>query len=185
MRLLALLLTALLAACNGNSNNSPPPLPQGQGWVSAPGWEFYNGSPAEPHYVVKLSPPLTDKIVLSYSVTGGGPLRALDGGSPPTVSLIIWRSGDNLSCQGEYQQYRYFSRQRGSLSPGDYTLTVNIDPSNWTDCYGKPGTDFPARFQATIYNVWKIGFTFGGNSAGHGVIAPQGGVQFTLKGFSP
>lgn len=180
-----LCIAIVIAGCSSSRDRNP----QSPAWFQLPaGFSHYpaSGNSSEPHYVVKSVSGLSPGRIVSmtYEVVGNGQLLAVDGGSPPTVSFIIWRSGDNLSCQGVMQQYRYFGHPRGSLSPGVRTLEVPIDPASWTDCYGKPGTDFPDRFDGAVRNAFRIGFGFGGNSAGHGVRAPQGGVQFKTHSFS-
>jgi hypothetical protein len=168
----------VFAACD---EDKKPKYPS---WVMVPpGWEFYNGSPSEPHYIIKpAAAPLPSSIHIKYRIDGSG-AYALDGGSPPTVSLILWRSLDNLSCAGPYQQYRYFGHPRMPLDPGVHEYNIPLDPASWTDCYGKPGTDFPDGFKGTVDNIWKIGFGFGGYSAGHGVVST--GAIFTLIEFNP
>lgn len=187
MRLIGIAAILLwLAGCQSVDHVQPhypawmAPLPAGFSYYPS------DSGATEPHYVIKdFTGMLPTRVVLSYEVIGNGQLVAVDGGSPPTVSLILWRKGDNMTCQGVYQQYRYFGHPRGTLSPGTHTLEVPVDPAAWTDCYGKPGTDFPDRFEGTIDNLWKIGFGFGGNHAGHGVRAPQGNVMFRLIGLYP
>jgi hypothetical protein len=167
----------LLTGCNDDKPSYP-------NWVSVPaGWEFYAGTSAEPHYVVKRVSSLSGSIRIKYRVDGVG-VRALDGGTPPTVTLILWRANDAMTCAGEYQQYRYFGHPRMALEPaGIYEYEIKLDPENWTDCYAKPGTDFPDRFKGTIDNIWKVGFGFGGHFAGHGAVST--GAKFTLLEFSP
>jgi len=184
MRAIAVIVFLLcLTGCQSSGHVTPTPA-----WMAPlpAGFSYYYGNSTEPHYIIKdFSGMLPARVVLSYEVVGNGQLLAVDGGSPPTVSLILWRKGDDMTCLGVYQQYRYYGHPRGTLSPGTYTLEVPVDPAAWTDCYGKPGSDFPDRFNGTVDNLWKIGFGFGGYSAGHGVRAPQGNVMFRVIGFYP
>ena len=176
MKKMLLFACLLLAACNEDKPKHPH-------WVNVPpGWEFYYGSSSEPHYIIKQVSSLPESIRIKYRIDGSG-VQALDGGTPATVSLILWRKGDPMTCLAEYQQYRYFGHPRMSLEPGVREYEIKLDPANWTDCYGKPGTDFPDRFKGTVDNIWKIGFGFGGYSAGHGVWST--GAIFTLLEFTP
>src|SRR5262245_55258181 len=123
MRYLYLAIILFLAGCQSTGHVPAPTTPAWMAPLPA-GFSYYpTGSAVEPHYVMKdFTGMLPARIVLSYEVVGNGQLIAVDGGSPPTVSMIIWRKGDTLTCQGVYQQYRYFGHPRGSLSPGTYTL---------------------------------------------------------------
>ena len=169
----------LLTAC---ADDKKPPPPRYPSWVNVPsGWEFYAGNSGEPHYVVKSASSLPGSIRIKYRVDGSG-VKSLDGGTP-LVTFILWRANDNMSCAGEYQQFRYFGNPRMSLDPGEHEYDTPLDPARWTDCYGKPGTDFPDRFKGTVDNIWKVGFGFGGNFAGHGAIST--GATFTLLEFNP
>jgi hypothetical protein len=64
---------------------------------------------------------------------------------------------------------------------------VVVSPENFTQVFGKRGSDFPQQFQAAMSNLANVGFTFGGTrSAGHGIYVKQGtsSVRFVLKEYS-
>ena len=81
----------------------------------------------------------------------------------------------------------------GSLSPGEHTLTVPLDPAQWLDVNGQHGDTQLAGFKAALANVGSVGVTFGASQgpAGHGVSAPlpgssadassRGHVTFTIE----
>lgn len=109
-------------------------------------------------------------------------------GSPGTVRLFIQRAGDNLSGAGVFQQYRYWSTPGvQKLAPGSFALRARFDPAQWTDIYGKPGSDFPERFRQTLQNAARVGVTFGGGCFyGHGVFNSDSDstATFTIDAFA-
>lgn len=110
-------------------------------------------------------------------------------GSPGTIRLYFQRKGDNWTGQGEFQHYRYWAVSNGSwtkLEDGTYTITAMLDPAQWTDVYGKKGSDFPDAFQAAVKNAERFGVTFGGGCFfGHGVFVTGGTAKFTILGTQP
>ena len=55
--------------------------------------------------------------------------------------------------------------------PGRSTLDTQLVPENWGSVMGKRGADNPAAFHEAMANIARIGLTFGGGYAGHGVYA--------------
>ena len=59
----------------------------------------------------------------------------------------------------------------------DYTLTVNLDPSLWSDDYGVNGAaDGGVAFEQTLANVLDFGLSFGGGSGFQNGFALMPGV---------
>jgi hypothetical protein len=194
--LATVLLSLALAACGHSGGGSsgkytPPPSPIG--------WTSYSGtvvgtcdsfSFGEPHYCIKaMSAQQGQTIRMTFTTSGTGTLQPAVGSGdnlPVKIGLLLWRRGDNMSCAGPYQQYRYWYRDRINIVVGTtQTLIGTLDPGSWTDCYGKPGSDNPAAFAAALSDLYAVGYTFGGaNFAGHGVAAVGGPVHFTLNEFS-
>lgn len=180
-----------LADCGGGGGNNPPPLPppQSTGWMAfnSPGIsrcdDFDFG---ELHYCTKqqLRPQLGQTISITFTVSGSGSLYPTGAGDilPAKITLFLWRRNDPLTCIG---QYRYWSAQRLDLVVNaTQTFSVQVDPSQWTDCYGHSAADDPASFQTVLNDLVGVGYTMGGAYfAGHGVAA-NGPVHFKLQSFT-
>jgi hypothetical protein len=197
-----------LGACdrgggNGGGNVSPIVIANPTGWTiaySSPSvgtamqaesdgtyWFVFPDPDSHVNYLIERPPTVRpgQKITLVFSFVGDGTLVATEGSAPPRVRLFLQRVGDNLSGTGAYQQYRYWSLAYVDVStPGDYTLSEVIDPSRWTDVYGKPGSQYPDNFAACVAQLVNIGCTLGGEFAGHGIRATSGTPKFILKSFS-
>lgn len=196
-RFIIIPLLLILGACGGGGGNGgstqPPSIPP-------PSFTSYFGSlvgqcadfdfPQDNsgvHYCVRsgVNLPLGQTVTLTFTISGSGQLRPLDPGEtlPATLHLIIWRSLDNLSCVGAYQQFRFFAARVEIKGPGTYTTSARIAPEAWSDCYGQPGSANPALFSAAL-GSGTVGYTFGGSYfAGHG-LAASGPVHFHLDNFS-
>lgn len=152
------------------------------------GWYFDFPSKDGIHYVQTPAPSLAvgRVIKMQCSITGDGtivPTEVPEVG--PRMRLYIQRQGDNFSGAGQYQQYRYWSTDYLDLrSTGDFEMTVALDPDKWSDVFGMKGTDFSGAFAACVTNASVIGFTFGGNFAGHGDYVINGNARFTLKSYT-
>lgn len=138
------------------------------------------------HGVTKAAPKLSvgQEITLEFAISGAGTLAAVEGGVA-RCGLFMQRAGDNMLGTGAFQQYRYYAIAGVVLDhAGDYSVKAKLVPEQWSDVFGKPGTDFPDNFKACVENASVIGFVFGQMGAGwaHGVFA-NGQVGFTLKKF--
>lgn len=184
-------LALLLTSCGGGGGGSPAPVsqPLPNSWVGLYGTAPVNPDGSltfgEPHYVVKAAPPLAQgqTITIKFRVDGTGTLVPSDGGSKQALlRLFLWERGDNLSCAGAYQEFRIWSGGV-PLIPGQAgSLSVVIDPANWTDCYGQhPNAQ---AFAMLLANAYAVGYTFGGSFAGHGVDVTNGTATFTLLSFT-
>jgi hypothetical protein len=137
--------------------------------------------PGSVHYVVRPPPGLLhSRITLRFAVEGPGRLVPTEGGSPAAIRLFLQRRGDNLSAQGQYEHYRWWSRPM-LLIPGEHEMSYVLEPEEWTSVYGKHD---PAGFIAALADLDVVGFTFGGDFAGHGVYAPDGGSTFIVREWS-
>jgi hypothetical protein len=123
---------------------------------------------------------------LHYVVQGAqGNLLASDPGEtcPCSVSLYLRQQGDTLSAADEFK--RWWSHKIPLDLQGEASVVVS--PENFTQVFGKRGSDFPQQFQAAMSNLANVGFTFGGTrSAGHGIYVRQatGSMRFVLKEYS-
>jgi hypothetical protein len=178
-----LLILGLLAACK---EDSVTPIPSGQWQV-----RYSTGMPAtfldrfafpqapgSVHYVVKLAPSGRGSITLQFAIEGQGELLPTEGRSPAAVRLFLQRKGDNLSGQGVFQHYRWWSPHL-TLTAGEHMLSHPLKPSSWTSVFGKNDAE---GFAAALANLDVVGFTFGGDFAGHGVYA-VGDMTFIVRNF--
>lgn len=121
-------------------------------------------------------------IRLVYDLLGDAKLKPT-GGGPTTarIRLHIQRKGDDWTGNGSYEHYRFWSSVTSELKPGkNIVLECALDPALWTGVYGQTSE---AGFKATLKNCARMGFTFGGNFAGHGVSVKKGDATFVIREF--
>ncbi len=86
---------------------------------------------------------------------------------------------------GEFDRWWAVEPFSRVLAPGNQTIQVTIDPSNWSSVFGKKGTDSLealAGFQKATSAVLGVGLTMsGGCTYGHGVDVIGGSAQFQLQ----
>jgi hypothetical protein len=135
-------------------------------------------------------------MTLNYTISGSGTLTSVPNDTdPPTISLFIWKKGDNLSCglasnnqppstAGPLQYYRQFLVARPALVIGSpQTVSAQITATNWGACFGENAGQ-TAGFAQAVSNAAYMGFTLGGRSfAGHGVFLKSGSLTFTINSF--
>lgn len=166
-----------------NSKNMPAMMGQNSSG-------YYFDFPTEDGVHAVCKPPVGlqagQNIRMEFNVSGSGSVVPVQGAPPAKVSLFMQRKGDNLSAVGPYQQYRYY-HSSAQLVNGDGLLEARLDPDQWTDVFGKRGTEFPAQFAACIADAAMIGFVLGDPGAGataHGAYVRNGNARFTLKSFT-
>ena len=105
--------------------------------------------------------------------------------SPAAVHLYVQQQGDDMSGQGKYEFYRWWSNPlKVVLAPGPFALAVPLTPDQWTSVFGKQGTAATVRFAEALKNAGNIGMTFGGGCAfGHGVNVSAGNARFVLTSY--
>jgi hypothetical protein len=191
-------LTALLCGCgDGNSpSNNQPPI---SGWtaffssgVNQSGGSFdFPAAPGHINYMVEPPPGKVasgQTITMTFTISGTGTLLPPPATNPQnqdippaTVSLFLWQKGDDLSGVGQYVSYRCFAGRISIPTPGTYTTSAVLDPTQWIDVYGKPTA---AQFQGVLDNLYGLGFTLSGQYfAGHGVYVANGSAHFTLQSY--
>ena len=111
-------------------------------------------------------------VTLVYSIEGSTPewgVRDPTDLPPATMHLFLWRSGDDLSCNGLMASYRFWAPSGVTLKLGDsQTLTSAT-----------------SGFAGALENAMGIGFTFGGqNFFGHGVYLSSGSATFKVNSFT-
>jgi hypothetical protein len=185
----------LLAGCSGGSGGTSSttwPTPSPGQWATAFGEKAIIGTtfnmPGPPgiHYVYTPAKSLAigKTMTLTYTLTGNATFKPSDASdiNPPTISLFIWRAGDNLTCAGTYAGYRQFLVARSNLQFGTHTVSAVIEPANWTGCYGG---EVASAFTEAVANAAYMGFTLSGQYfAGHGVDVVSGSATFTIDSFS-
>jgi hypothetical protein len=193
-------LTPTPASANGTANMDPsqwifafsPGMPAHPG-ASGAGWQFLFPTQNGVHYLTTAQRPSSASqaitATISVSVNGApafeyrtAPDNVCD--APATVRLFFQRQGDDMSGQGQYEFYRWWSDQAFYvLGPGTITLTGDLtDPSQWSSVYGRHGDENPTMFRDALANVGNLGFTFGGGCFyGHGVYVDPGTGQATFK----
>lgn len=131
------------------------------------------------HYVTKPTGPLTGKsslLIRGEVILGdGATLRPTEGDGPARLRLYFQHSGDNLSGQGVYRDYRFWSAPI-DLVPGPFSFEAPLVSQCWSSVY--PHDDDAAGFADCLANACKVGFTFGGEFAGHGVLVAGGDAHF-------
>lgn len=154
------------------------------------GFQFeFPRAPASAHYIVRPSGgPIAGTLQMAFRVTGDGvlvPLQTPGGGlqTQATVRPYFQRQGDNLTGQGQYVHYRWWSAPSALVVDGSVITTViPLEPTYWTNVNG--GSD-PNNFDAAMRYCGLVGFTCGSESfAGHGVQCTAGSVRFELLSFS-
>jgi hypothetical protein len=69
------------------------------------------------------------------------------------------------------------------VSPGTFILSVKIEPSKWSSVFGMVGSAASTAFVDCVADLAHLGFTFGGDFAGHGVSVRDGAVRFVLQDY--
>ena len=105
--------------------------------------------------------------------------------TPATVRLFFQRHGDNMSGDGPYEFYRWWSNNPVAyqLSAGQVSLVGDLtDPTQWTSVLGQRGDANAPMFRAALADLGQVGFTFGGGCFfGHGVYVTPGSGQAVFK----
>ncbi len=162
------------------------PSASGQGWM----FVFPNANGV--HYLTTAQKTSMPARTMSASIaieTTGSPVfdyHTEPGNTcdaPATVRLFFQRHGDNMSGDGKYAYYRWWSNPISYvLAAGSVTLTGDLtDLSQWTSVNGERAADHAAEFHAAMADEDNVGFTFGGGCFfGHGVFVTSGTGQATF-----
>jgi hypothetical protein len=196
LSLIVLVLACFIFSGTGTSSSTIP-IPGAGQWVdfgrdkpaiSSGAFIFPGPGGVAGYFYTK--PPATlaqgQTMTLVYSIGGSTPEWGLSDPTdvpPATMRLFLWRSGDDLSCDGVMASYRFWAPSGATLKLGDnQTLTSVLDPSVWTNCYGQYDT---GGFTGALENAMGIGFTFGGRYlAGHGVYLSRGNATFKVNSYT-
>lgn len=161
---------------------------------SGSGWQFTLPHEDGVHYLTTNQRPSPSANTISASIeidTTGAPFfeyrtdpdNTCD--TPATVRLFLQRSGDDLSGDGKFAYYRWWSNPVAyTLAAGATTLTGDLsDPTQWTSVFGARASDgLEKEFHAALVHIGSLGFTFGGGCFfGHGVYVTPGTGEATFK----
>ena len=191
----------VLVSCSmlggASSSSSTIPIPDAGQWVDfgrneptihSGAFTFPGPSGVAGYFYTK--PPATiargQTVTLVYSIDGSTLVWGVSDTNdmpPATMHLFLWRSGDDLSCNGAMASYRFWAPSGVALKLGDgQTLTSVLDPSVWTNCYGDHDT---SGFAGALENAMGIGFTFGGQRFfGHGIYLSSGNATFKVNRYT-
>jgi len=97
---------------------------------------------------------------------------------PASVRAILQRSGDDLYGANN----RFWSNPMSvALADGEYTMTVELSPDQWTNVEGEHSA---LGFAETLKDIGNIGVSFGGGCFfGHGLNVSGGGARFIMTRF--
>jgi hypothetical protein len=132
------------------------------------------------------------QIAMSYEITGNSPSfeyrtnwNNTCGGKPDLV-LILQQVDDNLSGDGPYAYYRWFSQPVAqTLALGAFTYTVPLDMAQWVPIFRSSPAADATGWATMLANVGLVGFGFGGGCfAAHGVAVTSGTAHFQLKSYT-
>lgn len=211
LRLLPILALLALAGCKSDGNRAPAPTPPPaeQRWSIGPviarksyspgmprGLDGENGldfprcsDPPRPtgpsvHYVtMPAAGPLKGTMTLTFEITGTGALVATEGAAPARLRLHFQRRGDDWQAENGTEFYRWWSASFVELRPGVHTLTVPLERARWTPVLGN-GRATAAHFAAALADPARVGFSFGGDYAGHGVCLTEGAARFVVLKYA-
>ena len=165
------------------------PTPDGEGfWFDFPVFDraTANTMPAREipsvHYVTRPGKVMPAGTMRATFEIHGGPFWATEvpDETPAKVRLFFQRSGDDWAgSPGRTEFYRWWGAL-ADLVPGRSTLEALLVPEKWGSVMGKRGADNSAAFHEAIANIARIGLTFGGGYAGHGVYAVAA-ARFRLR----
>src|SRR2546430_12078153 len=125
------------------------PIAMDDGWYfDSPAQTCGESDVCSVHYVstpVKMSATTRGQVNAVFQVTTTGkaafnyqlnPNNTCD--YPAHARFYLQRQGDDLSGQGEYEFYRWFSNEVAyELAAGSANLTAALTPDQWTSVFGK------------------------------------------------
>ena len=162
------------------SPGMPPRMEEGEGGS----YYFYFPPKDGVHYVSSSAPPLriNQTITMRFAVVGDGMLVPTQGKPPARIRLFLEQRGDRMTASEPFK--RWWSVAHVDLvGHRHFTLTTQLVPGQWSNVFGKNGSASPNKFRDCLAALERIGFTFGGNFAGHGVYVVGGAARFVLESF--
>jgi hypothetical protein len=137
-----------------------------------------------PHPGSGLLGDLTGKtLTATFTITGTATAFTYPGGGPPmndcpTPASVRFYFEGNTTLENHHQWWSKGAYTLTSLVGHTHTLTVPLEPANWSD---KNDDDFAAA----VANVGAVGVSFGGGCfLPTGVAPTDGTASFVLKSYS-
>lgn len=133
---------------------------------------------------------LTGKtITATFSIGGAGDFTYYGEGTPsnPCGTPANTRLYFETSNAGGFDPAHYWWSNPASavLANGQFTITANVEPSEWSDWNGQNGSTVPTGFAAAASKVTDIGLSFGGGCFfENGVGTTNGSGTLTLASFT-
>ena len=134
------------------------------------------------HYVTAAAPSvrLNQTVIMRFAVLGDGMIMPTEGKPPARIRLFLEQRGDRMTASEPFK--RWWSVSHVDLvGHRHFTLAARLTPSQWSSVFGKNGSAVPNKFCDCLSALDKIGFTFGGVFAGHGVYVIGGSARFVLE----
>jgi hypothetical protein len=108
----------------------------------------------------------------------------------PNFRIMFQRKGDDWTCSGGKEHYRWWATGANcaflqpSLDTGTLIYSIKITPQNFSNCWGKPATQYKSEFKACLANLDNEQITWGGgNSFAHGINTANGQARYELFTF--
>lgn len=140
-------------------------------------WRLQVRGICEPHYVMRGAGDLTRlqigekgaSLVVTMQIANARLRSVQDGGASTYATVMLQRTGDDLTGDGKYAHYRQWAfRNRIALVDGTVTVTIPLDPAIWTGVWGAHAPE--EAWKDLLANLGRVGISLGGRSdAGHGI----------------
>ncbi len=134
-------------------------------------------------------------LTVTYTMqTTGTPIFQYDPDPSNTCTnpahVRFWISDNGWWINDANMQYKRWWSNPTSLElngPGQFSMTVSLDPAQWSSVYGAFGNQDSTTlsyFNDTLQNTYNIGLSFGGGCYfGHGVYVTGGTATFILQEY--
>jgi hypothetical protein len=155
--------------------------------IAGGGFSMKMNSKTEPHYILRGGKSFASaKSILWAMSTNLEPdsavIKATEGSSPAAGTVMLQRSGDDLSGVGKYADYRLWSgAHRIRLVEGAFEAECPMTYNQWTNVNGQQPS--AKAFNGMVNNLAKAGVTFGGMFFGHGVRVSGGSAVLIVTKF--
>ncbi len=190
--------------CSKKDSTTPPPPPPNAWQIQySPGTppypetngngfslDFPTAAGASLHYVVRGQSGAIGgamEAAINLIIPDGVVLSPVGEGDIPPCKAVLYfqRRGDNMSGQGEYQFFRWWSKQSLPLTASwNGVMSVPLLVENWGSVMGVGASDAPGQFTAALADIQGVGMTFGGAYfAGHGLVA-SGASRIEVSAFN-
>jgi hypothetical protein len=138
-------------------------------------WTSHVPSSISGALVVKLNVTTTGTPVFHFYGTGG---------IPPSARAQVWAHQGNTADNSRWWAHDVYY----TLGPGTVTMTIPIDPHNFSNVSGHMGDEDAgtlAGFFSAMADVYSLAVTFGGgDNYAHGIYVTGGTARFTLQDYN-